>query len=88
MSGDEDVKNRGHHVPVYRVGMRAWYIELGVWYLVEIIRPSRPRYIAIRSISGWDAERRTEWKYGEIEFPATKRNRLYARLRPLSARRV
>ncbi len=81
----------------YRVGTQAWFIDADKWYLIEVVsrvgqdRPTygEPKRIVIKSATGWDAEHKAEWPFGEeLEFVAQASNGMFARLRPLRARKL
>lgn len=73
----------------FRQGTRAWFVDTGGrWFMVEIVRRAdSPARIAIKSVTGFDADRTSPWSYGEeLEFPAKHNNPLFMRLRKLSDR--
>lgn len=79
----------------YRKGTACWLVENGKWFCVEVVDRTganretwgEPARITIRPITGWDAERTTQWPYGDLlEFPSVPSNALFKRLRPLRAR--
>lgn len=73
----------------FRAGTFAWFVDTGArWYCVEVVSRDEGRII-IRPTTGWDAERVSEWPYGnELEFPARPNNPLFMRLRKLNARKA
>ncbi len=80
----------------YRIGCQCWFIETAdVWYLVEVVDRvgedrstfGEPKRIVLKSATGWDADRKVQWPYGDLlEFPASPNNPMFARLRPLKDR--
>ncbi len=78
----------------FHAGSFCWFVIDSRWFMCEIVERRddgrNPKRIAIRSRTGWDAERRTPWPHGEdpIEFPAYPSNPMFQRLRKLSARPV
>lgn len=80
----------------YRKGATCWFVDAGsLWYLVEVVDRigddratfGEPHRIVIKSVTGFDAERRTAWAYGDLlEFPAKPDNQMFMRLRPLKDR--
>ena len=71
----------------YRVGTFCWLIDGSKrWWLCEVVGRPENR-ITLRSVTGKDAERCTDWPYGELlEFNAFKTSGLFSRLRPLRYR--
>lgn len=74
----------------YRVGTQCWFVIDTRWYLVEVVeRQAHPERITLRPVTGWDAERQTEWVFGELlQFGVTQNFRLFQHLRPLKARKL
>lgn len=77
----------------YKVNTHCWYVDDGgVWYLCRVVSRQGtplPKRITLSSVTGWDAEHKTEWPYGEeFQFTAQFSNACYRRLRPLRARQV
>lgn len=73
----------------YRTGARCWFVDTGDrWFLCVVVeRKQNPGRITITPVTGIDADKRSYWEHGEaLEFPATRDNRLFQRLRPLRDR--
>jgi hypothetical protein len=71
----------------FRKGALCWFVDTGArWYLCKVEDRTDLR-IVLKSETGWDADKRSPWDYGELlEFPANPTNPLFQRLRPLKAR--
>lgn len=81
----------------FRTGAHCWFVNDTRWFLVQVVRRiapvlrwvKTPKRIVIRSVTGFDALRRTPWSYGdELELIADPHNRLFRQLRKLSARKL
>lgn len=80
----------------FRVGAQCWFVDTGGrWFLCEVVERTghdratfgEPGRIVIKSVTGWDADRKAPWEYGDLlEFPDKPNNPLFMRLRPLKAR--
>lgn len=67
-------------------GSKAWFVDDGArWYLVEVEIRNMGGIYTLRSATGWDAERRAEWPFGEV-FEFGHNSPLRERLKPLRAR--